>query len=497
MKVSKRTRETSKPKKDEFMTMSDLRDDKIITNWLADIGAADNTTESYLSGMKQFTDYTKKTPQQLIQEAEAEIKSGLLMRERNVGVYLREFRKQLEDRNVAPLTLKNRMNAVCSFYNHYEIQLPALPRNMQKAKPELKRNNKLSKGDIQEILEHADLLERAVILVGVSSGLSVNEIINLKVRDFYDSYNIETGITTLHLIRQKTKFEFVTFLTPEASKAVKAYLDYRERKSTTNRTAMFNQLKKQRIILDKDGKPSRHGYLFVARIVPEQYHKVKNPIEKEELRKLDRGSILAMYRRLNEEAQKSTEHGEWNIIRSHNVRKYFFNQLDKVMKEKDKLEFMMAHEVEGSKKHYKWNQDPTELLEEYKKHMHVLMIEKEFDPTESLAFQVMVKENAELKQIAATATVENEEIKALRVEIENLKEEKQDMTEAHWESEADHMLEEKVSAHYHEEDMQKMQEQLNRQSALIAALTKTLGLDLDLDKPLTDAEKKALKKTDW
>jgi len=192
----------------------------------------------------------------------------------------------------------------------------------------------------------------------------------------------------------------------------------------------------------------------------------------------------------------NAEKGEYNLIRTHNMRRYFYDNLEKTDIKKSDLEYMMAHSVDGTTAGY-WRAHPKHLFEVYRKHMHVLAIQKEFDPTQSVEFKDMVKRLEESEQIAATATVENEEIKALRTEIEKLKEDKQDMIEVHMESEADHTLEEKVSAHYHEEDMQKMQEQLNQQSALIAALTKKLGLDIDLDKPLTDAEKRAAKNTDW
>ena len=66
----------------------------------------------------------------------------------------------------------------------------------------------------------ADPLEIAVVLVGLSSGLGSNEIINLKVGNFKDRYDSTTGITTLKLRRGKTKVDFITFLTPETSQAV-------------------------------------------------------------------------------------------------------------------------------------------------------------------------------------------------------------------------------------------------------------------------------------
>jgi integrase len=474
MKKSKQKDE----QKEVFMTIPEVREDTQIKNWLCDIGAARNTSESYIEGMQQFTQCVKKTPLELIEEAEAEIKAGLLLRERSIGEYLRLFKEELENRKVAPLTMKSRINSVCAFFTHYDIQLPnSSQRSVKKAKPQLKRINKITKEDIQALLDHADELERAIILTGVASGLAANELINLKVRDFHDGYDPETGITTLHLIREKTEFEFYTFLTPEASRAVQAYLDYRSRKSTTNRTAQIDQLRKQRVLKDKDGKPSKSGYLFVKRIVPDEWHKTKNQIEKEEMRKLDTSAIMAMYRRLCEEAQVATERGEWNTNRSHNTRKYFFNTLNAVISDKDKLEYMMAHEVEGTKKHYKWSEDSTELLELYKQHMHLLVIEKEFDPATSTEFKLMQKENEKLAKIASTAVVEREEITKLKQENEDLRITLQSQ-DREWEQVIEHLVDERIGDYKKE----------------VAEIFDKV-LKIDWNKPLTEEEKKNL--PDW
>ena len=79
------------------------------------------------------------------------------------------------------------------------------------------------------VLKVCDPLERALVLVGVSSGLSSNEIINLKIKDFKYGFDEKTNITTLKLRREKTKVDLITFLSPEASQAVQDYLNYRNK----------------------------------------------------------------------------------------------------------------------------------------------------------------------------------------------------------------------------------------------------------------------------
>jgi integrase len=92
-----------------------------------------------------------------------------------------------------------------------------------------------SKEDIQDILKVCEPIETALVLAGVSSGLSAIELCNLKVADFKNGYDPDTGITTLHIRRVKTRVDFITFFTPEASKAIIEYLEYRNRTPKTRK----------------------------------------------------------------------------------------------------------------------------------------------------------------------------------------------------------------------------------------------------------------------
>lgn len=70
-------------------------------------------------------------------------------------------------------------------------------------------------------------MEKAILLKGVVSGLSAQEIIKLKSKDFTKEYDPETEITTLKLSREKVNFDFITFLSHEATRPVREYLEYR------------------------------------------------------------------------------------------------------------------------------------------------------------------------------------------------------------------------------------------------------------------------------
>jgi hypothetical protein len=64
----------------------------------------------------------RKTPDELLTEAEQEVKSGKLMRQRSIKKYLIGFRRHLqEDRVNAELTVKSHLTGVKSFYQTFLI----------------------------------------------------------------------------------------------------------------------------------------------------------------------------------------------------------------------------------------------------------------------------------------------------------------------------------------------------------------------------------------
>jgi integrase len=377
------------------MKANELRNDKLIKRWLSGKRATQETEKSYVQSMQMFTEFVKRTPEELILEAEAEIKAGLLMRERKIDSYLLDFREDQESQNLSSTTVKTRLAAVMSFYKHYNIQLPVLPRSVRKARPELKRKAIPTKDDIREILKFADIRDRAMLLIGVSSGLSIIDIANLKVGDFKSGYDPVTEITTLHIVRTKINYEFYTFLSPEASKAVNDYLDWRGRQ--------------------EDGKKvtGDDGYLFITYEIPPEYRTTK----KEELRKLNKKSLIERYRDLNEASGKKAEFGEYNLIRSHNMRRFLSSKLLANGASIFFADFILGHELDGTRIAY-YRADPDSLKAEYKKYIPFITIEKSLDISESEEFKQIKAEHITLIVEAEKHRIERSELQELRAELE-------------------------------------------------------------------------------
>jgi hypothetical protein len=68
--------------------------------------------------MQVFTDWIGKSPDELLTEAEAEIKAGTLMRQRGIKNYLVSFRKHLQNQGLAELIIKSRLTSVKSFIKY-------------------------------------------------------------------------------------------------------------------------------------------------------------------------------------------------------------------------------------------------------------------------------------------------------------------------------------------------------------------------------------------
>jgi integrase len=388
----------------------ELKNDLVIIEWFEILNPKSNTQRSYLYSMQAFTDWIGKTPNELLTEAEAEIRKGLLLRERNIKRYIIGFRKSLQDQGLAPMSVRSHVNCVQSFYKSFDIEIPKLPRSGTRAQLLEKNKDIPSKEDLQEVLKICDPLEKAVLLVGVSSGLSANEIIRLKVKDFKSGYDLKTEVTTLKLRRGKVGFDFVTFLSPEASRAVQEYLNFRARTIKTSDKKRQSQIEKQHVFADTN-------YLFIGRQIPEEFHETKD----DELRRYEELSFLKVYRTISEKAQKNTPKGDWNLIRSHNVRKYFNSALLNAGADSFFTEFLMGHTLDDTRSAY-FRASPDNLKEIYLKFVPYLTIHKELDVSESEDFKRIKSEHATLLTEAEKQRVERSELQELRKELDNTKE---------------------------------------------------------------------------
>jgi hypothetical protein len=214
----------------------------------------------------------------------------------------------------------------------------------------------------------------------------------------------------LKIQRTKTGVDFVTFLSPEASRAILEYLDYRSREVKEATPKRIKQLLKQKIVSD-------NGYLFVLRQIDDSYLQNFD----EEIRKLTENAIQKMYRAISSKAKKNTQRRTYNTIRSHNMRKYFNSTLLNAGCDSFHVEYFMGHELDNTRAAY-FRASPEKLKEIYQKYVPYLTIQKEANISESPEYVRIKQENQMLQAETVRHVVERSELQELRAEMEKMKE---------------------------------------------------------------------------
>lgn len=420
-----------------------FKNDRYVRQWLNEIGAKKLTQRNYLIAIGLFCEFTGKLPEALISDAEEEQEKGIPMRRRkikgdfiNYAEWLKERSIRLYEREIAPKTQHNHTTAVKSFYRSFEIELPQNHKKDGGVRGLVENNRRVTKEQVREALKYADVREKAINLVMLSSGLAEGDVLNLKIKDFKDGFDKGTGITTLRLRRSKTGIDFMTFLTPEASQAVLDYVKWRNAKPDMSKArgtyfkgVLMQAYEKRKVRSDDD-------YLFIKNDVPDEYlpletlikvdPKTVKRIEKskerrenngervydEELRVLGRSGLVRMFRVLAIKAGIDTPSGEWQIYRAHNLRKLFYSLLRNEGLDSATYEFWAGHKEPEAHDVY-FEPFAEKQKEIYMRYMEVLSIEPlETKTIESESYK-------EIKEALSVKDLEIKELKKKLAELEN------------------------------------------------------------------------------
>ncbi|WP_135643950.1 hypothetical protein [Methanococcoides vulcani] len=85
--------------------VDDILNDYKIEDWFDTQEYSESTRTRYLYCICKYIDFTKKSPEELIREAEDDIRNGLLPRERKIKQYMIRYRKSLVNAGYAPKTI--------------------------------------------------------------------------------------------------------------------------------------------------------------------------------------------------------------------------------------------------------------------------------------------------------------------------------------------------------------------------------------------------------
>jgi len=150
-----------------------------------------------------------------------------------------KYWKWLINKEYAPKSVTNAIEGVRIFFREYRIHLDdvfwdRLRKRGTGSKP-ISKEEPLTKDILKQILTHGDAKIRSMALIMASSGIRVNELVQIKLDDL-DFSKEPTKITISHTGRSKqsikNKTSRITFISAEATENLKEWLKQREKMLT-------------------------------------------------------------------------------------------------------------------------------------------------------------------------------------------------------------------------------------------------------------------------
>ena len=192
--------------------------DRYLSDWINEL-RAERTKYGYAVVMKTYCDFRKKTPLELLKEAEEDSKKPFDTK--TVKHELLQFRTHLKDAGVSEVTIKTYIAAIQSFFKAHSVLLPELKNGRVVS---TNQKEEYDREKVKQLIDVCPSRERALFLTMFQTGLASNELSNLKVADLKE---VKEDITILKLQRQKSGEFFTTFIGRDGRKAIDDYLRLR------------------------------------------------------------------------------------------------------------------------------------------------------------------------------------------------------------------------------------------------------------------------------
>ncbi|MGD9533485.1 MAG: tyrosine-type recombinase/integrase [Candidatus Nitrosocosmicus sp.] len=246
--------------------------------------------------------------------------------------------------------------------------------------------------EIGKMLEVSDEKVRAILLLLASTGMRIRALVDLKLQDLQEIPKFELYRVTVY---SDSNERYFTFATPEATKAIKIYLGYRERygEKLTSKSPVFRDQ------FDRNDPASVHDVK----------HMKLRTIERLISRSIEKSGIRTVERITEFHSEKGKIRK--NVRLTAGFRKFFDTQLIYAKVEPRTKELFMGHNI-GLDEHY-FKPEEDYVLQEYLKAVNNLTINEENRLRKEVADLIRknnVLENIEIKH--------NEEIQKIRADME-------------------------------------------------------------------------------
>ena len=195
--------------------------------------------KNYRQTLTHYSNLMGMSLTELLAEADKEEEDGIRWKNRTLRKRLIRYQNWLLQ-NYKYTTAKDYLTKLKTFYYDHDIEIGKLP-PLNKKRANLSEPITFDDLPTKETLLKAYNIGtpvfKAILLFTISSGCGKQEVLNLKLSDFYDwikPYSFEQILNkeidivpTIHLRRQKTNKYYTTFCSPEAVREICTYLETR------------------------------------------------------------------------------------------------------------------------------------------------------------------------------------------------------------------------------------------------------------------------------
>jgi integrase len=289
-------------------------------------------------------------------------------------LYIEYQKERAEKGEIAESTINNYYKSIKLFCEMNDILLNW--KKIAKGKPQHRdysNDRAPTTVEIKKLLDFPDRRIKVIVLVMISSGIRVGAFDSLKWKHIIPIQNDKDEVIAAKIIIYAgTKEEYFSFITPEAYTALQEYIDFRAScgEEITGESWLVRDIWKSTNVKFQN----RGGLATVPRRLKSSG--VRSIISRAEW---EQG--------IREPLTDGKKRHEFQAV--HSMRKYFKSHCEQVMKSIN-VEILMGHTIGVSNSYYKPSE--REILEDYLKAIHVLLINKDNNNI------ILEKEVKELKE---------------------------------------------------------------------------------------------------
>lgn len=375
----------------------DIYESPIFLRFHLERGLSDGAKKKYRDCLKRYIEFTNQTLEDLIDEADNEEESIPRLSKRKLWQKLIDFRVYLKV-NYATNTIVTTMTSVSTFYRHFQITVPKLPRMKYDESPndEIEFRDLPTIDDIRTAIENvANVQNKALFIFMACNGTSRMDISKFTFKQF------KKGIQ-------------------EFCPKVKTPQDIID--------ALDGRCDELEIIPVFKMKRSKNNYRYHTIISPEatqfciNYLKQKGNdlTDDDPFFKLKPFGVSSAFKRVNNKMGWG-KRGTFDFFSAHRIRKFNAS----VIKDDDFANYIQGRAPSRTKRAY-FKMSPQELRKEYKdKYMHKFAIYAQYDVViNSEAYQKLLNEKNDLKKELEDTKREyaslKDNVSSMRNEIDNI-----------------------------------------------------------------------------